>query len=185
MASLVGSIAWPASIAVTVLVLRRQIAALVEGPVKRWKAGPVEVEYWEAKVAAVEHAIVRAEPARSGVGSIELDADIERAVGLADQVPVVAVGNAFALVERRLREIAAQGGEQPPSAMPTLALANALNQRGLITTESESAIRGLTSLRNLAVQDDGRGRSVTPTKAREYVVLVQAVLYALSRPPRT
>jgi uncharacterized phage-associated protein len=44
-ASLVSSLAWPLSLATIAWLLRRQLAALLDGPVKRWKAGPVEIEY--------------------------------------------------------------------------------------------------------------------------------------------
>lgn len=62
-------------------------------------------------------------------------------------------------------------------------LATALHQRALITVESESAIRGLATLRNLTAHNDGSGLGVSVEKAREYVSLAEGVLYALSRPP--
>jgi len=51
--SLVGSLAWPASVAFVVWVFREQISTLFAGPVKRWKAGPVEMEYWAQEAAEV------------------------------------------------------------------------------------------------------------------------------------
>jgi hypothetical protein len=42
---LVDAIAWPAMIGLGVLLMRHQIPALLEGPVRRWKAGPIEFEY--------------------------------------------------------------------------------------------------------------------------------------------
>ncbi len=179
-AALVDALAWPVSLAVVVLLLRHQIAALLEGPVKRWKAGPVEFEYWEkaAEVADAVEVAVHALPSM-----IEVSADVERARRLAEKVPTVAVTKAFGLVERRLRELAAADGGEPADDMAAPALAGALHQRGLVTAETESAVRGLATLRNIAAHDDGSGLAVSVEKAREYVSLVEGVLYALSRPP--
>jgi hypothetical protein len=44
-ASLVHSLAWPAAIAVAVIVLRRPIGVALGRGVRRLRAGPVEVEF--------------------------------------------------------------------------------------------------------------------------------------------
>jgi hypothetical protein len=44
-ASVVGSLAWPGAVVVIALLFRRQLAALLASPVKRLKAGPVELEF--------------------------------------------------------------------------------------------------------------------------------------------
>lgn len=177
--SLVDALAWPAALAIIAWLFRQQIGALIEGPVKRWKAGPVEVEYWET-AAEVAEAVVHAELPEH----VELDADLQHAAQLAEWIPVVAVGKAFGLVERRLREVAASDGGEAPQGMPPLALATSLQQRGLVTAETVHAIDGLLTLRAFALNDDGSGRVVSVKQAREDVTLVQGVLYALSRPPR-
>lgn len=43
-ASVVDSLAWPASAVVIVALLRRQLAALLQSPLSRLRAGPVELE---------------------------------------------------------------------------------------------------------------------------------------------
>lgn len=179
-ASVVDSLAWPMSIAFVVLLLRTQIGALLEAPVKRWKAGPVEVEYWEKAVevaGAVAVAVDGLPP------PVEISAEVERTRRLAETVPTVAVVKAFGIVERRLREMAGTDGGEVPEELAAPALASGLRQRGLITPESDSAVRGLAALRNLAAHDDGSGLAVSVAKAREYLTLVDGVLYALSRAP--
>lgn len=176
-ASLVGSLAWPTSAAVIALLFRRQVASLLEGPLRRLKAGPIELE-WPEAVAELAESVIVDEPSRS----VEIDAEIEHAKKLAEEAPAVAVGKAFGLVERRLRAIAAESAKDPPTeGESAVALAIRLRERGLVSTEDINAIRGVATLRNLAVH--GPGGQTTVQRAQEYVVLVEAVLYALSRRP--
>ncbi len=176
-ASIVGSLAWPASIAIIVLLLRRQLAAVLEGRLKSLKAGPVAIEFWAEQVAEVGVAIASGETPPSP----QLDAELERIAGLVDQTPVVAVRQAFGLVERRLRVIADASGTTVPAEMSGAALAAMLQQMGLISEANLDAVRGLATLVNLASRDTA-GTSITVERARDFMVLAQAVLYALSRP---
>lgn len=175
-ASIVDSLAWPAGIAVIVLLLRRQIGALLEGRVKSLQAGPVALEFWEEQVAEVGVAIASGETPPSP----ELDPEIQRIAELADQTPVVAVRQAFGLVQRRLHEIGNAAGITMPTQMPVAQVAGSLRDMGHITARSEDAIRGLSIMHKLAARDDGSGLAVTVEQAREFVVLVQVLVYALS-----
>ena len=175
-ASLVDSLAWPAGLAMIAWLFRRQLGALIEGPVKRWRAGPVEVEYWEA-AAEVAQAVVMADWPTGG----ERDAELQRAAQLAEHAPVVAVGQAYAVVGERLREFGRALGDEGAGSVSTLELARSLQEHGRITDATLFAIEGLTALRRRAVHDDGSGLSVTVKQARDYVTLVQGVLYALDR----
>lgn len=81
------------------------------------------------------------------------------------------------LVLRRLVEVLDSAGAPPSSALGGRALAQLAHNRGLISDETLSAVDGLSVLRNLAAHspsdDIGVGR------ARDYIALADAVLYAL------
>jgi len=178
-ASLVGSLAWPASATFIVWVFREQIAALFAGPVKRWKAGPVEMEYWAQEAAEVFEQVGILDAVAAG----QQDDEIAQLAELAEKTPVVAVMAGFRLVERELRKIGQMGGIEGADHIPVSKLLVAAARQGLITQESVAAVRGLMTLRNVVTHDDGSGTSVTSARAQEYVVLVQGVLFALSRAP--
>lgn len=179
MASLVGSLAWPAAASFVVWVFREQISTLFAGPVKRWKAGPVEMEFWAQEAAEVVEQVGVLDAVAAG----QQDDEIAQLAELAEKTPVVAVMAGFRLVERELREIGQIGDIDGADRMPVSRLLVAEAEQGLVTQESVAAVRGLMTLRNVVTHDGGSGTSVTPERAQEYVVLVQGVLFALSRSP--
>lgn len=48
------------TVGVIVWLLRHELGALLEAPVKRWKAGPVEVEYWQQTAVEVAESVASA-----------------------------------------------------------------------------------------------------------------------------
>jgi hypothetical protein len=106
-ASLVGSLAWPVSLAVVVGLLRRQLIGLLEAPVKRWKAGPVEVGYWAEEAAQIAGSVVALEAA---TGHVEYDDELEQLAELAERAPEAAILSSFRLVEAEVRRIARVNG---------------------------------------------------------------------------
>ena len=106
-ASLVHSLAWPAAVIVPAVVFRKQIGGLLDSPMRRLRAGPVEVEF-ERVFARVEADVPIDTPPserESGVTS-ELSE-------LAKRVPSAAILEAFSRVEHRLRELLQADGETP------------------------------------------------------------------------
>jgi hypothetical protein len=178
-ASLVDSLAWPAAVAVVAWLFRRQLGALIEGPVKRWKAGPVEVEYWETAVEVAEAVVTAEWPSGS-----ELDAELQDAARLAEWVPTVAVAKAFGVVGERLRLFAEAHGDEGAGSVSALELARSLEQQGLVNAQTLQAVEGLWALRRIAMHDDGSGLSISVKQAREFVTLAQGVVYGLDRSPR-
>lgn len=176
---MVGSLAWPATAAFVVWVFREQISTLFVGPIKRWKAGPVEMEFWAQEAAEVVEQVGILDAVAAG----QQDDEIAQLAELAEKTPAVAVMAGFRLVERELRAIGQIGGIDGADHMPVSKLLMTEAERGLITQESVAAVRGLMTLRNVVTHDNGSGTSVTPARAQEYVVLVQGVLFALSRSP--
>jgi len=173
-ASLVDSLAWPASAAIIVALLRRQIGALLEGQLKRLKAGPVELE-WEQAAVEVAESVATAAPA-----SDEEDEEVARLMALAADAPNAAILESFLLIERELHALANAGGVTLPRTAPAATIANQMADIGLISEQSATAVRGLATIRNLAAHGEARE---TPGRAREFVVMTQAVLFALRSQP--
>lgn len=175
-ASLVSSVAWPLAAAVLIFVLKEPLRAAFRRPLKSLTIGPLSAQWNDAAEAVVVNA------ASSGAQAISpgYESELERLKVLANETPVPAVMAGFGLAERELRRIATEASVDPArrGAMP---LARALHAAGAINQETVAAVQGLATLRNLAAHDDGRGLSVTPERAREYIALVEATLFALSR----
>jgi len=142
-------------------------------------SGPVDVHSWAQGVEQVGESVIAFEPAGAMPGQ---DDELDRLVELAENAPATAVVTSFALIHRELERIARANG-LPADGTPTAALADIAERAGLVTKETVSAVRGLVALRNFAVHAQS-DTEVTPSRAREYVALVQAVLFALSRRPR-
>jgi hypothetical protein len=175
-ASLVGSLAWPLALTVVAALFRPQLAALLAGPLKSLKAGPVSLE-WGEHLAEVGVAIASGE----AHSSPQLEEELARIAQLVEKTPVVAVRRAFGLIESRLRAIADANDQAVPSELEGSGLAVALYQKGLISAANVDAVRGLATLVNLASRDVV-GTSISVVRARDFMVLAQAVLYGLSRP---
>lgn len=182
-ASLVSSLAWPLSLATIAWLLRRQLAALLDGPIKRWKAGPVEIEYWAEETAEVAESVGVLDAVKAS-HTQPADDELAQLAELAERTPVLAVIEGYRLVEREVRRIGMDGNIDGAEDAPLSELVPAEVDAGLVTPETLNAVRGLTALRNLAAHGPAAEATTTVERAREYVVLVQAVLFALSRPPR-
>jgi len=171
---LAGSIAWPATVAFAVWLFRRQLRTLLEGPVRRWKAGPFELEYEWAQVTEQVGKSVVSLKALTGRRD-ELDELVE----LAEKAPVAAILAAHNAVEDVVRSIAVAANVDDASNLSLDKLAPALAEREIIDRRTSDALAGLVTLRNLAVH----GPEPLARRAREYIVLAEGVLYALSQAP--
>ncbi len=189
-ASLVGSLAWPAVVLVLALMFRTSLARLLLGDVKRWKAGPtgVEVEYWENAIAeareelAQDQAAAPAEVATAEEGPREFRDEM---IELAAISPRSAVMESFLRVELQLRSMLETAGIAQTRPTGARMLAETALKHGLVTAPTVDAIRGMSTLRNLAAHghDDG---DIDQERALEFIDLAEAVLFALehSSPPR-
>lgn len=161
---------------VVVLVLHAPLARALSGPVKRWKAGPsgVEVEYhWQETIEETRAELEQSpEAAQLLAAPPGLDDDLARLVEVS---PRAAVMEAFARVEGGLR--AAVGDDPGRRYVSAGQLAKIAKQRGNISEETLRSIEGLVVLRNLAAHD--RVADLDAARAMEFVVLADAVLYAL------
>jgi hypothetical protein len=180
-ASLVSSLAWPMAVIVIVIIFRSQIRQLASRPLRRLRAGPVEMEF-DRLLSEVELAVEALASATSGGPTGPGSPVIEELEGMVPTSPVAAVLEAHAAVERELRDLLAEADPAADtSRMPTSRLLREALERGIITPEAAKAVEGITVMRNLAAH--GRASEISPERAREYLALVDAVLFTLHQRP--
>lgn len=148
----------------------------------------LEVEYWEKAIAearqelAQDRALTPSEIAAAEEGPREFRDEMTELAAIS---PRSAVKESFRRVELQLRsmlEVAGVGQVRPTGARM---MAESALQRGLITAATVDAIRGMSTLRNLAAHghDDSE---IDQVRALEFIDLAEAVLFALEHrsPPR-
>jgi len=178
-ASLVQSLAWPAGVMAVVIVLRKPIGVALGRGVRRVKAGPVEVEFDQLQAEVREELARSLELAEAQVPALTASLREELA-RLAEASPQAAVMAAYQRIEARLAEMLASAGVPPSSAMGGRALARLARKHDLISDETLAAIEGLSVLRDLTAHVGG---DISADRARDYLTLADAVLYALRSKP--
>jgi hypothetical protein len=146
---------------------------LAHAPLKRLRAGPIEVEIDRALAeaeATLEASGVIPPPISEGSISAELSVEAVRA-------PAVAILEAHHAVERELRDIVASLHIQAPESVGAVRLARLAAQAGAISEESARAVEAISVLRNLIAH--GAAREVTKEQAQEYLTFADGVLFAI------
>lgn len=184
-ASLVGSLAWPAVLLALAWMFRTALGRLLTGDVKRLKAGPAgfEVEYWERVIAEAreELDLERTLPPNGAAAADETPQTFRNEmVELAAISPRTAVMESFRRVELQLRSMLESSGVEQVRPVGARTMAEMALQRELITGATVDAIRGMSTLRNLAVHDRDDSK-VDERRALEFIDLSEAVLFALER----
>ena len=177
-AQMTKAIAWPAAAVVVALVFKGQIMSLFDRDKGSLNVGPIGVA-WEGLRREVEselkmtpESLEPSRPAKSVSGSID------ELLAVAQSSPEAAILEAFSRVERALRD---KLGDDEFGSAPLVQLVGAALDRKLITDETARAIDGLRIMRNLAAH--GRADELTKERAIDYLVLVDAVLYAMGNKP--
>lgn len=189
-AFLIGSLAWPMAVLAMAWMFRSSLGRLLSGDIKRWKAGPagVEVEYWEKAIAearqelAQDRASAPAEVAAAEEGPREFRHEMTE---LAEISPRSAVLESFRRVELQLRSMLERVGVEQVRPTGARMMAETALQHGLSTAATVDAIRGMSTLRNLAAHGH-EDSEIDQVRAVEFIDLAEAVLFALqhSAPPR-
>ena len=144
------------------------------------RAGPVEVEF-EQELAEVREELRRS-PELAGATPPVLPIGLpEELARLTEASPRAAVLEAFGRIEARLSEVLENAGAKPPSRVTARVLARLARAEGLISDETLAAVDGLSMLRNLAAHSPADDIGVD--RARDYIALADAVLYALRTKP--
>jgi hypothetical protein len=171
-ASLVGSLAWPAAAVAIALLFRKQIVDLLNVPLKRLRVGPVELEFRELAARAVAQ-IVPATIEAAEAPTLPRGAEIEE---LARTRPSSAVLETSNEVEGKLRELLRAGGNPAAndSSYGLRMLARRAYDSDLINRQTVNALENIAELRNLAAHGD-----VTQDDAMEFLGLIELILFVL------
>jgi hypothetical protein len=180
-ASVLQSLAWPLSVLLIVVVLRKPIGAALQR-VSKARVGPVEAEF-DQELAEVRKEVQRSTPpaqtGREAPMAPSLPEELDR---LAEASPRAAVLEAFARIETRLRELLAEAGVEVREPQSGVALARLASRHGLVSDETLNAVEGLSVMRNLAAHQPTDDLSAE--RARDYLTLADAILYPLRNKPR-
>lgn len=173
-AEFISSIAWPLAVLTIALVFRKPLTEALRSSSGALSAGPFRLE-WKRRAEAVEADLGRTPSISRG----EIGGAAGRLDEIAEISPTGAIVEAFGQIESALRSLLErEGTEGLDRPWSVRRLAEVARERGLITTETQDAIEGLSVMRNLAAhggQDD-----LSPQRAHEFVALSQGVLYAIN-----
>ena len=161
------------------IVLRKPIGVALGRGIRRVKAGPVEVEFDQLQ-AEVREELARSPELAEAQVPAPVGSLLEELSRLAEIAPGTAVVAAYHRIEDRLAEMLDSPEVPPHSVLGGRALARMARQRGLISEETLAAIEGLSVLRDLTVHSGG---DIGADRARDYLALADAVLYALRSKP--
>lgn len=170
----VAALAWPLVVAFGLMLFRAQIRQILGRQNTSVKIGPFELRLRE----------LQAEVAAAGVNLNHVDSSIDTAQPrsvAADSSPAAAIVESHRHVEDALKGVyEAAGLPVPNKHVPVLNLALDAEQRGIIPRGSADTVKGLTVLRNLAM--DGL-YPIDSSSASQYATLSDAVVYTLQHPP--
>lgn len=176
-ASLVSSLAWPASLVIVVLVLRKHLPGLLSA-LKKVKVSGLELELERTRIDVQEALSAQQTPA--GETEHELPAvDSKQVVGDA----AIAILASYAVLEDDLRKRLRDAGVDTPERSSATQMAAVGAREGLFAESAVEAVKGVSVMRNLVAH--GRADRVTTQEAEEYAALVDATLFALRTRPRT
>ncbi len=168
-ASLAGSLAWPVLVFSLALVFRKQLSGLLARPLSSIRAGMFTAE-WDREVAETTTELIE----RPSVQRLSLNEDL---LTVARVSPAAAVVEAFARLERQLRQLLTDAGLDSERLSAARAARQAFDA-GLLSQETMTAIERLADLRNLAAH--GRGDSLDESRAVEFFAMVDAVAFLVT-----
>jgi uncharacterized protein YutE (UPF0331/DUF86 family) len=145
-ASIIGSLAWPAAMVLVVLLLRRAIFRVLPR-LRQLKYGDAEAEFGE-KLEQVEEEIDEL-PAPTSLPK-KVEQTVQRLDDIGDFSNNSAVFVAWLSIESAILNLARAANALAPN-MPALRAAEILLKRQLIDHATFHAIRDLAALRNIAV----------------------------------
>ena len=171
--------AWPAAVAVLVILLRKPLQEAVTHRLTRLKAGPIEAEF-DAEALEVRGDVRRIPEVAAAEPRQEPVSLTDELAPLIDISPRGAVVEAFGRIEARLADLLGTAGSPPPKRI-AWQVADLAFEKNLISVETLEAVLGLQKLRNLAAHGDRD--EISRDRARDYVAMADAVLYAMRQMP--
>ena len=180
----IARIAWPAVILIVALIYRRPLADLIAGGVTRFRAGPFELAWDQAK-SGVE----RSRASSSASPSSSTPSPIRPSVGLlggelsalAESNPRETVLRTYETVRQAIRRGLEEVGvelDDDADSLDALGLVRIAETRNIVPPEVTDAVLGLNVLYNLA--EHAPEREMSPSRAYEYLAMADAALYAFA-----
>ncbi len=170
------ALAWPFSAAALALSFRRPLSKLLDGiRLRRLKVGGTEAEFG-AGLDEVRGTIVAATAPGTTKSLPAPSAEKE----LPDFAPQGAVIWAWSQLEDQLKAAAIRVGVIPARSVSAMKVLDTLAKKTVLHPATVTSIHGLRNLRNL-VAHSPEGRPVTPERAREYVTMVEAVVFSVTQ----
>ena len=182
-ASIIGSLAWPATIIIVILIFKQQLLAAVPW-LRELEVGSVKVKFAEELAKATDAA--EAIPAPNAPAAIPppiTDNDLL----LAEHAPIGLVLQSWMNVENAINDAAVRHSlvstlRGTPRPTPTYRLINDLQERGAISTATAKTLSYLRDLRNQVAHRRG---VIDSEQALEYARLAKKVMDALNDAPAT
>lgn len=187
LASVIGSIAWPATVIVVVIILRDQLRRVIL-TLTRLKYGNLEIEFGrelkelekKAKALDVVRPVLPRPTPPTPRNAVQLLADAET---LAEDFPGPAVVLAWSAVEAEILSAETRLGLARGISLrqrPGLRIAQLLLDQGLIDSDTYDVLRRLRDLRNLAAHGP-QTETISTGQAREFIAFAQGVVEKLQK----
>jgi hypothetical protein len=176
---LVDALAWPVVVLVAVVLLRRPVSELLtRHPPASLRAGPLELT-WSHVVAETSQQAAKVERTSAELDSTRPGRVAEELAPAVEKAPLTAIREAYATLERTLREVVGPVEGVDTYRLGPVSLAKLGASRGVIDQEIVRTVEGLMIMHNMAIHN--RGPAITPDRAREYVSLADITISALTQ----
>lgn len=180
LASVIASLAWPATAVALVVILRRPLSAVLM-KTKRLKYKDLEMDFeQELKELEAKARAISVEPKQKALEpdarSVDAQTLLSQAESLADELPHVTVALAWSAVEDSLAGAVMRLAVSPdyPPYNSSSKNAQLLLGQGLIDKETLALLDGMRTLRNAVVHRAAEA-PVTADQAREYLALARGI----------
>lgn len=173
----IAAVAWPVAVVVVAVLYRPLLVSLLNGGLRAVRAGPFELAWDQTRSATT--ARVRSEPLRAvSTGSVS-SLTPESISGLVEADPRQAIIDMYEVLRQGLRRGLEEAGVDADADADALELCRIGERAGVLPPSVTDAVVGLNVLRNLAMHAPS-DEHLQPQKAREYVAMAEAALYAAS-----
>lgn len=176
-ASVIGSLAWPATIVVVVLIFRKQLLAAAPW-LRELEVGNVKMKFAE-ELAKAANAAEAMQPPNAPAPHPVADRDLM----LAEHAPIGLVLQSWMTIDQALADAANRHGLSTSSSLrtaPAHRVIADLEERRLITPATTQTLRYLRDLRNQVAHRRG---VIDTDQALEYARLAKKVVDALNEEP--
>jgi len=179
-ASLIHSLAWPATIVVLAAIFRKPLRELLQH-LDRFKYGKVEIDFRREldQIEAYARTIdLKPAPKQISAGPRTAEQILADAERLAADFPEPAVGLGWTAIEQELTSRTARLGLSSDLPSPGRQI-ETLRKAGQLDDETYEILRRMRNLRNMAVHSSGAHGGISSDEVREFLALAAGVVRRL------